>query len=53
MVEIKNFLSHLNISKISEDEAALCEKDLTKRGLCNSVTSMFNDKSPGKGDLTK
>ena len=48
MVEIKSFLSHLNISKISEDEAALCEK-----GLCDSVTSMFIDKSPGKGGLTK
>ena len=50
--EIKSFLSH-QYSKTHEDKAKLCEEDLTKKDLYNSVKSMQNDKSPGNDGLTK
>ena len=53
MTEIKSFLSHINIPKLSEDKRKLCEEDLIEKDLCNSLKSMQNDKSPGKDGLTK
>ena len=44
MTEIKNFLSHINISKLSEDKGKLCQEDLTEKDLCNSLKSIQNDK---------
>ena len=32
-IEIKSFLSHINILKLSEEKAKLCDKDLTKKDL--------------------
>ena len=51
--EIKSFLSHINIPKLSEEKAKLYEKDLTKKDLYNSLKSIQNDKSPGNDSLTK
>ena len=51
--EIKNFLRHLNIPKLSEDKSKLCEEDLTEKDLYDSQKSMRNSKSPGNNDLTK
>ena len=53
MTEIKSFLSHINIPKLSEDKRKLCEEDLTEKDLCDSLKSMQNDKSPGNDELTK
>ena len=44
--EMKYFLCHMNISKLSEDKAKLFEEDLTKKDLYHSLKSMQNDKSP-------
>ena len=38
--EIKNFLRHLNIPKLSEDKSKLCEEDLTEEDLYDSLKSM-------------
>ena len=51
--EIRNFLSQINISKLSEEKANLCLEDLTKKDLYNSLKTMQNDKSPGNDRLTK
>ena len=53
MIEIKNFLSHINIAKLSEGKRKLCEEDLTEKDFCDSLKSMQNDKSPGNDGLTK
>ena len=53
VTEIKSFLSHINIPKLSEDKRKLCEEDLTEKDLCNSLKSMQNDKSPGNDVLTE
>ena len=53
MTEIKSFVSNINISKLSEDKAKLCGKDLTENDLQDSLKSMQNDKSPGSDGLTK
>ena len=53
MTEIKSFLSHINIPKLSQDKRKLCEEDLTEKDLCNSLKSMQNDKSSGNDGLTK
>ena len=53
VAEIKSSLCHINIPKLPEDKRKLCEEDLTKKDLCNSLKSMQNDKSPGKDGLTK
>ena len=53
VTEIKSFLSHINIPKLSEDKRKLCEEDLTEKDLCDSLKSMQNDKSPGNDGLTK
>ena len=53
VAEIKSFLSHINIPKLSEDKVKLCEKDLNKRYLYDYMKSSQNDKSPGNDDLTK
>ena len=52
VTEIKSFLSHINISKFSEDKAKVCEEDLTEKDLYDSLKCMQNDKSPGKDGLT-
>ena len=51
--EIKDFLNVINVPKLSEDQAKLCEEDLTGKDLYNSLRSMQNDKSPGNDGLTK
>ena len=53
MTEIKSFVSNINISKLSEDKAKICGKDLTENDLQDSLKSMQNDKSPGSDGLTK
>ena len=53
MTVIKSFLSHINIPKLCEDKANLCEEDVTEKDLYNSLKSMQNDKSPGNDRLTK
>ena len=53
MIEIKNFLIHINIAKPSENKAKLCEEDLTKKVLYDSLKSMQNIKFPGIDGLTK
>ena len=53
MREIKSFFSHINIQKLSEDKAKLCEEDLTEKDLYNSLKSMQNDISPGNEVLIK
>ena len=51
--EIENFLRHFNIPKLLENKSKLCEEDLTKKDLYNSLKSMQNDKCPGTDGLTK
>ena len=51
--EIKNFLRHLNISKLPEDKSKFCEEDWTEKDLNDSLKSMQNGKSPGNDALTK
>ena len=53
VTEIKSFLSHINIPKLSKDKAKLCDEELTERDLYGSLRSMQNDKSPGSNGLTK
>ena len=52
---MKTFFSEVYIPKLSENQAKLCEEDLTKKDLYlnNSLKSMQNDKSPGNDALTK
>ena len=50
--DIKSFLSH-KYSKLSEDKAKLCDKELTEKDLYGSLKSKQNDKSPGNNGLTK
>ena len=47
MTEIKSFLSHINIPKLSEDKEKLCEEEK------DSLKTMQNDKFPGNDGLTK
>ena len=51
--EIKSFLKHLNIPKLSERKSKLCEEDLTEKDLYDSLKSMQNDTPPGNDGLTK
>ena len=51
--QIKRFLNHINIQKLSEDKAKLCELDLSKEDFQDSLKNMQNDKSPGNDGLTK
>ena len=53
VTEIKSFLSHINIPKLSEGKGKLCEEDLTEKDLCDSLKIMQSDKSPGNDGLTK
>ena len=53
MTEIKSFLRHLNIPKLSEGKPKLCEDDLTEKDLYDSLKIIQNDKSPGSDGLTK
>ena len=46
IAEIKNFLNHFNIPKLSKDKANVCDKDLTKKDLYKSLKSLQNQKSP-------
>ena len=47
LYEIRRFLSHINIPKLSETKVKLCEEDLTEKDLYDLLKSMQNDKSPG------
>ena len=51
--EIKSFLRHLNILKLSKYKSKLCEWDLTEKYLYDSLKIIQNDKSPGNDGLTK
>ena len=51
--EIKSFLNQINIPRLSEDKAKLCEKDLTEKDLFDSLKSIQNDRTPGNDGLTK
>ena len=53
MTEIKRFLSHVNIPKLSEDKAKVYQEDLTEKDLYDSLKSMQNDNSPSNNWLTK
>ena len=52
VVEIKIFLRHLNIPKLPEGKSKLCEENLTKKHLYDSLKNMQNDKSPRDDGLT-
>ena len=49
----KPFFSDINILKLSENQAKLCEENLTEKDLYNSLKAMQSDKSPGDDKLTK
>ena len=51
--EVKSFLRHLNIPKLSEDKLKLFEEDLIEKDLYDSLKNMQNDKFPGNDGLTK
>ena len=51
--EIKSFLRHLNILKLTKHKSKLCEWDLTEKYLYDSLKIIQNDKSPGNDGLTK
>ena len=51
--EVKSFLSHSNVPKLSEDRSKLCEEDLIEKDSYDSLKSMQNDISPGNDGLTK
>ena len=53
MTVIKSFLSHINIPKLYEYKANLCEENVIEKDLYNSLKSMQNDKSPGNDRLIK
>ena len=53
MAEIKSFLRHLNIPKLSEDKSKFSEEDLTEKDLYDSLKSMLNGKSAGNDSLIK
>ena len=49
--EIKSFLSHINIPKLSVDKAKLCQEDLTEKDLYDNLIE--NDKYRSNDTLTK
>ena len=48
----RQYLDNLNMKRLSETEAALCEKSLTLDELSESLDEMQLDKSPGNDGLT-
>ena len=52
-IEMENFFRDVNVPKLSENQPKLCEENLTKKDLHNSLKSMQSDKSPGYDGLTK
>ena len=46
-IEMENFFSDVDISKLSEYQAKLCEENLTEKDLYDCLKSMQSDKSPG------
>ena len=52
-MEMETFFSDVDILKLSENLAKLCEENLTEKDLHNSLKSMQSDKSPGNDGLTK
>ena len=50
---METFLGDINTPCLSNDHINLCEKDLTKTDLYNSMKNMQNNKSPGNDGLTK
>ena len=49
-IEIENVFSDVDVTKLSENQAKICEEDLTKK---DSLKTMQNDKPPGNNGLTK
>ena len=52
MIEEKLFSVISIFQKLSEDKRKLCEEDLTKEDLCDSLKSIQNGKYPGNDGLT-
>ena len=52
-MEMETFFSDVDIPKLSENQANLCEENLTEKDLYNSLKSMQSDKSPGNDGLIK
>ena len=50
---MENFFSDVDIPKLSQNQAKLCEENLTETDLYNSLKSMQSDESPGNNGLTK
>ena len=50
---MEKFFSDVDIPKLSENQAKLCEENLTKKDLYNSFKSMQSNKSPCNDGLTK
>ena len=50
---MEKFSSDVDISKLSQNQAKLCEENLTEKDLYSSLKSMLIDKSPGNDGLTK
>ena len=46
----KIFLVNVDIPKLSENQANLCDGDLSEKGLYNSLKSMENDRSPNEDE---
>ena len=51
--DINHFLNTLDIPELSSDQIILCDIELTKKYLYDSMKSMENDKTPGSDGLTK
>ena len=51
--DINHFLNTLDIPKLSADQIILCDIELTKKYLHDSMKSMENDRSPSNNGLTK
>ena len=48
---METFFSYVDIPKLSENQAKLCEENLTGKDLYNSLKNMQSDKSPGNDGL--
>ena len=51
--EMENFLTDLNIQKLSENQVKLSEENLTEKDLYNFLKSMQSNNSPGNDGLKK
>ena len=50
---MEKFFRDVDIPKFYENQAKLCEQDLTGKDLYNSLKSMRSEKSSGNNGLTK